>query len=164
MNDIIDVLYLDLDALDYDGPIYQSSPRPPKKISREEIEMSRMTYDGVLLQSTLAFGEVREIKEIAATLFTREGEEVNKYAMSRAIRAARNLVTMKHAKAIPNARDMTHIRSTASEGTQLGALMNMVVRRAHQSRADDAQLREGDEKDEEKVVVADLKGTVHSIM
>jgi hypothetical protein len=133
----------------------------PKIPTREEIEMSRMTYDGLLLQSQLCVGEERELSEIARTLFTREGEEVGKVALNRARSAMLNLVTMHHAKAVPNKKTMTHILSIASPGTQLAALMNINTRRAEQGRQEDRRSTSGDA---EKVVIADLPGVVHSIM
>lgn len=165
MND--DLITIDLLSGDYnfDGLLGQERPfHKLKKQTREEVEMSRMTYDGVLLQANLAFGEIREITEIASTLFTREGEETGKVAMNRARAAAKNLVTMKHARAIPNIKEMVKIVSTASEGTQLGALMNLTIRRAEQERAEDRRTNETANDGTEKVVLADLSGSIHSIM
>lgn len=136
--------------------------RPQRIPTREEIEMSRMTYDGLLLQSQLSFGETREMGEIAKSMFCREGEEVGKVALNRARSAMLNLITMQHAKALPNKKTMTHILSIASPGTQLSALMNINTRRAEQGRQEDR--RGGGVEGAEKAVIADLPGVIHSIM
>lgn len=131
-----------------------------KTTTREETEMSRMTYDGVLLQSQLAYGETRSIEDIAQKIFSREGEDAGAVALSRAKRAALNLITMGQAKAVPNRKEMTHIQSTASSGTQLGALMNLAVRRAEQGRQD--RRTEDRLAETQTVVIADLQGKIHS--
>ncbi len=144
------------DLITFDALVDKSygTPRPPKKQSREEIEMARMTYDGLLLQSQLAFGETRELAEIAQAMFCREGEEASKVAMNRARSAMLNLVTMRHAKPLPNKKEMTHIVSIASTGTQLAALMNINTRRAEQGRREDRRNQE----DGEKLVLGDSPG------
>ncbi len=128
----------------YDGPDVITHQQRPVIITLtiEETEMARMTYDGLLLQSQLAFEEVRSLDDIAQDIFTREGEEAGKVAKSRALRAAMNLITMKQATAVPNKKEITHVRSTASSGTQLAALMNINIQRAVQGRSEDRRITE----------------------
>ncbi len=164
-------LYQDIDPDGILASIGRSSPviRAPKIPTTEEIKMSRMTYDGLLLQSQLGVGEVREMGEIAQSMFCREGEEAGKVAMNRARSAMLNLVTMQHAKAVPNKKTMTHIMSVASPGTQLAALMNINTRKAEQGRQHDRRAIPSDDcgitrESADRPVIADLPGTIHSIM
>ncbi len=173
MSDLIkhhtDHLYEDIDPDGILASVGRAKSRQPKIPTREEIEMSRMTYDGLLLQSQLGVGETRELGEIAKAIFCREGEEVGKVALNRARSAMINLVTMQHAKAVPNKKAMTHITSIATPGTQLAALMNINTRRAEQGRQDDRRSQASDpsvitRESADKPVIADLQGTIHSIM
>lgn len=109
-------------------------------LTLEEQEMSRMTFDGLLLQSHLPEGETLSISEIAATMFCREGEPVGKIAIGRAKQAALNLVALGNARAVPNRREMTHVLSCASPGTQLSAIMSLSIRRSVQNRRESDKL------------------------
>jgi hypothetical protein len=158
------------------SPVPVAQPKPVRhRTSREELQMSRMTYDGLLLQSQLGCGELRSIAEIAERLFTRDGEQPGAVALARAQRAALNLVTMGYAIGLPQnskgkaAKALTHIQSTASPGTQLGALMNIAVRRAVAAREDERRAEQEQPADEQphepaqgRPTLADLDGTIYA--
>lgn len=94
---------------------------------------NRISPDGMLLQAQLGTDDMMTIKQIALAVFGEPGQiEPTSTQMCRAKAAARSLVSMGAARAFPNRRDIESIKSTASPGTQTAAMMNLMIRKAHE--------------------------------
>lgn len=99
-------------------------------VKHTEDEMPRISLDGMMLQAHLSADETMSIDRIAIEVFGEPGQkEPTAVQRLRARRAASNLVNLEAAKAIPNMREMTAVRSMVSAGTQAAAAMNMMIRR-----------------------------------
>lgn len=121
-------------------------------------------FDCILLQSHLSIDEEISINDIAARVFCEEGKLPGKVAQSRAQQAAQRLVVLNLATPLyqvvqePAGQDkkvMTHIRSRASCGGQLSALMYLSVRRAILGRKAEHEEKNETQHETEKGIMWD---------
>lgn len=102
-------------------------------------EMSRLSYDGLVLQSNLGVGELLNIQDAAKSIFSdSDKKKTTSVAVTRTVHAAKNLIAMGRAIAKPSRADMQFIQSTATDnGMQLEAVMNLTVRQANERRREE---------------------------
>ena len=103
---------------------------PPKK--QGDFDMSRLSMDALVVQTKLGDTGELTIDHIAKEVFGETSPGGAKVATPisrhRALRAAKNLATMKQVKLLMESSQITGIRSTGTQGRQAQALMNMAVR------------------------------------
>lgn len=119
-------------------------PATPLTDKNGNQDMSRLGFDALHLQSKLANGQTATLDYIATEIFGEEqpdGTRIKtKMSELRAKRAAINMVTLKRAVAAPSRMLMDSITARyETPGTQLEAVMNMVVRGGVMSRAGDPE-------------------------
>lgn len=110
--------------------------------------MARLSRDALLLLANMNAFDTFSIRDIALTVFkgadTERPGQVKAVAMARALNAARCLIALGRAVAVPDRKNMDAIRSTDTTGGSVHAqsIMNFVVRGGLERRSTDERRTE----------------------